>query len=321
MKKAVTFIICSITFGILMIIFLFLNIVSFPKDVFRENYTNVLSTKYETLINTDSPKIIIVSGSSTAFSLDGNMLAEKTGMNVVNMGIHAGIGALYETELSKANIKEGDIVLLGYEWGWVTDEDYMDAFGTDLIMVGIDEKTEMYRYVPFRKYKDVLGYLFTFADKKRIYDGEEEAEPYSSAAFSENGNTMEFYRDDSPIIAGYEENPSNYGSVDFEDPVIPESTVKYLKKYKKYVESKGASVYWIGCPTYEAAVLCDHSELRKAAKQVEDQIGIPYISDPADYVFPGKYMYDTLYHTTSRGMVYRTEILVDDLREAGIIPD
>ncbi len=317
MKKAITFVISSFMIGCILVITLFLSIVAIPEDVFSENYANTLSVKYDTLTNTDSPKIIIVSGSSAAFSLDGDMLADRTGVNVANTAIHAGIGALYETELSKANICEGDIVLLGYEWGWISNEDYMDTFGTDLVMIGIDEKIEMYQYVPLRKYGDILGYLFTYANTKRTYGGD--SVPYSRAAFSENGNTMEFQRDDSPIIVLYEENPNYYGIISFENPVIPEKTVRYLKEYKEYVESRGASIYWIGCPTYEAAVQCDYSELQKAADQVEEQIGIPYISNPIDYVFPGEYMYDTIYHTNTRGMEHRTELLIDDLKKAGII--
>lgn len=318
MKKAITFVICSIVMGIVLVIALFLGIVAMPKDVFKDNYNNTLNAKYETLTNTNSPKIIIISGSSAAFSLDGNRLADMTGMNVANTAISAGIGALYETELSKANINEGDIVLLGYEWGWVTDENYTDSFGTDVIMVGIDEKIEMYQFVPHRKYKDVLGYLFTFANKKRTY-AEGNSGAYSRAAFSENGNTMELQRDDSPVIAAYEVDPDHYGRINFENPVIPDGTVEYLKDYKKYVESKGASLYWIGCPTYEAAVQCDYSELQKAANQEVEQIGIPFISNPVDYVFSGEYMYDSIYHTNTRGMEYRTELLFEDLKRAGII--
>ena len=318
MKKAITFVICSIVMGTVLVLALFLGIVAIPKDVFKDNYTNTLNAKYETSINTDSPKIIIITGSSAAFGLDGNRLADLTGMNVANTAIHAGMGALYETELSKANIQAGDIVLLGYEWGWVTDENYMDFFGTDLIMIGIDEKIEMYQYVPPRKYKDILGYLFTYANIKRVYAGGN-SRVYSRAAFSENGNTMEIQRVDSPIISAYEEHPEHYDRINFENPIIPDSTVKYLKEYKEYVENKGAALYWIGCPTYEAAVQCDYSELQKAANQVEEQIGIPFISNPVDYVFPGEYMYDTVYHTNTRGMEYRTEILFEDLKRAGII--
>lgn len=318
MRKATVFVIGSAIIGVLLILSLFLSIVVTPADVFHDSYNNVLSTKYDTLTNTDSPKIIIITGSSGAFSLDGDLLAKETGMNVANTAIHAGIGALYETELSKANIAAGDIVLLGYEWGWVTNVNYMDTLGTDILMTGIDEKVEMYRYLPVSKYKDVLGYLFTFAEKKRMYTGGASG-AYSRSAFSKNGNTMSLRHDGSPIIQAFKVDPGNYGWIDFHDPVIPEPTVKYLKEYKKYVESKGASVYWIGCPTYEEAVQCDYSELQKAANQVKLQIGIEYISNPVDYVFPGKYMYDTIYHTNTLGMEYRTELLAADLKRAGII--
>lgn len=318
MKKAVAFVICSIVMGIVLVMALFIGIVAVPKDVFQDNYVNTLDAKYETLTKTDSPKIIIVAGSSAAFGFDGNKLADMTGMNVVNTAIHAGMGPLFEAEISKANINEGDIVLLAYEWGWETDEDYMNYFGSDMVMIGIDEKIEMYKYVPLRKYSDILGYLFTFASKKREYAGGDSG-VYSRAAFSDNGNTMDIPRDDSPIIADYENDPYAWGMIDIENPTIPDNTVKYFKDYKKYVESKGASVYWIACPVYDVSVQCDYSELQKAAAQVKNQIGIPYISNPVDYILPGEYMYNSIFHPNTRGMEYTTEILFEDLKRANIV--
>lgn len=318
MRKAITFVVSSVLTGLILLIALFVSIVAIPNDVFYDHYMKMLSTKYDTLKNTDSPKIIIISGSSAAFCLDGDMLADRTGMNVVNTGLHAGIGARFEAEMSKANINKGDIVLLEYEWGWATDEKYTDAFGTDLIMTGIEENIEMYRFAPFNKYKYILGYLFTFANKRRAYVADQYG-AYSRAAFSSNGNSMVYQRGDSPIIKAFRKDPRHCGIIDFENPVIPESTVSYFKSYKEYVENRGASVYWICCPIYKAAVQCDYTELEKAARQIEKQIGIKYISNPIDYLFPGEYMYDTIYHTNSRGMRYSTELLANDLKRAGLI--
>lgn len=47
---------------------------------------------------------------------NGRIQAEK--LLVANLGLHAGFGHLFYAELAKANINEGDIVLLGYEYGW-----------------------------------------------------------------------------------------------------------------------------------------------------------------------------------------------------------
>ena len=107
MRKAITFVVSSVLTGLILLIALFVSIVAIPNDVFYDHYMKMLSTKYDTLKNTDSPKIIIISGSSAAFCLDGDMLADRTGMNVVNTGLHAGIGARFEAEMSKAlpNVK------------------------------------------------------------------------------------------------------------------------------------------------------------------------------------------------------------------------
>lgn len=89
-----------------------------PKGVFKTSYQSIIVDKYRILQQTDSPKIIVIAGSSSAFGLDQELLEEETGYRVVNLGLHAGFGHLFYSELAKENIQQGDIVLLGYEYGW-----------------------------------------------------------------------------------------------------------------------------------------------------------------------------------------------------------
>lgn len=312
MKKTILYVIISVGIGITLVFTTFLLIVLYPAGRFADSYMSTLRTKYRMIRDTNSPKIIIVTGSSGAFSMDNSLLASETGYAVTSVALHAGMGALYETELTKANMNAGDIVLVGYEWGWASDKDYFDQFGTDLIMTGIDDEVEMYKYVPISKYKDIIGNLPCYAYEKMKYEGGDQG-PYSRAAFDKNGNMT---------IRRTEGNVKNIvidHYIDVTNAEISASNVKYLKKYKKYVEDKGARIYWIGCPTWKGAVSCDADAWNKLATQEEKKIGIEYISDQVSYIFPDKYMYDTIYHCNTEGQEYRTKLLIDDLRRAQII--
>lgn len=50
----------------------------------------------------------------------------------------------------------------------------------------------------------------------------------------------------------------------------------------------------------------------------EEEIGIPYISDPLAYEFDCDEMFDTIYHCNSLGEVHRTQLLIQDLAAAGV---
>lgn len=140
-----------------------LSILKYPPGVFYSSYQSLIQDKYRILKETNEPKIIVVSGSSSAFGLDQKMLEDASGYKVANLGLHAGFGHLFYSELAKANINEGDIVLLGYEHNWWCD---FNNLSTDLIMSGIDDDIEMYTRIPIKKWPDFIGYIFKYAEKK-----------------------------------------------------------------------------------------------------------------------------------------------------------
>lgn len=148
--------VCSVIYGCRF----FAVIVISPEETFDTSYQAVMQKKHDALVQTDEPKIILLGGSSLGFGLDEELLEYATGYKVVNLGLHAGFGNLFVTELSKANINPGDIVLCGYEYDWHIESSF-DFLGIDLIMSGIDNRIDMYQFFPAEKFTDVLGYLFT----------------------------------------------------------------------------------------------------------------------------------------------------------------
>ena len=313
MKKFIGLVLTTVLFTIIFMECIIMGILKFPKGVFHQSYQSLIQDKYDLLMNTDEPKIIFVAGSSGTFGLDQQMLEEASGYKVVNLGVHAGFGPIFYSEISKANINEGDIVLLAYEYNWYPDDGF-DMVGTELIMTGIDDDIELYKYIPARKWPSFLGYLFTYATMKNYY--QPPTGIYSREAFDEETTQLIMQRDEQ---MDYESMKDKFELIDLHNAVISDRSIEYLKEYKKYAEDRGAKVYFVAPPLIENAVICSDEDFRLFAKQEEEKIGIPYISDPSDYLYPEELMYDALYHCNSEGEKVRTGMLIDDLKNAGVI--
>lgn len=313
MKKFIKYILATLVIAAVMVSVTVAAIVCYPQNVFYSSYQSIIQDKFRVLKETNEPKIIIVSGSSSSFGLNEQMLSDATGYKVANLGLHAGFYSLFYTELSKANINPGDIVLLGYEYGWQNIGAF-DSIGTELVMSGVDNNFEMYKYVPPKVWPSMLGYIFNFAYKKNTFVPQ--TGQYSREAFNENGQ-MTFPRD--YIMSDYRNNISAYGAVSVKNAVIGDDVVQYLKGYKDYVESKGASVYFIAPPLLSEAVQCDEEDFISLKNLEETKIGIPYISDPLDYLYPETLMSNSIYHCNSRGETERTRQLINDLYNANIV--
>ncbi len=309
MKQYIKYITTIIILTIIIFETIVVGIIMFPPGKFHSYYTSIIVDGYRKLQNTNEPKIIMVSGSSSAFGLDQKMLENATGYEVVNLGVHAGFGHLFPSELSKENINEGDIVLLGYEYGW---QDGFDFLGQDLIMAGIDENIDMYKHIPVSHWGDFLGYIFKYANDKD--NSTEHTGIYSREAFDDGQMTMDrFYEMD------YANNMDAYSCVDITGVQISDNSVEYLTEYKKFVEDKGAKCYFVAPPLLKQAVKCDYIEFKNLKNQEEDLIGIPYISNPEDYFFEDELMSNSIYHCSKEGERIRTEKLIEDLERANVI--
>lgn len=313
MKRFFLYITETVLIALAIVAGMFFVITTYPKDVFHSSYQSVIQDKFRVLREIEEPKIIMVSGSSSAFGLNEQLLEDETGYKVANLGLYIKFGELFYTELSKANLNPGDIVLLGYEYDWY-DEESFTAMGTDYVMSGIDSDVGMYRFLPVSKIPSFLGYLPTFAEKKNSF--EPVSGVYSRESFDNETGRMTLYRE-GPM----EYVPGYHAVIDVSNAVIAESTIQYLRNYKALIESKGARVYFVAPPLIVDAVGCPYEAFQRLKEEEEGLIEIPYISDPEAYFYPAELMYDDVYHCNSDGERIRTEMLVEDLRHAGALRD
>lgn len=277
---------------------------------FSHTYQSVIQAKYDALRDTASPKIILIGGSSVAYGFDETLLEEETGYHVVNLGLYGGLGDLFQTEIAKANIEEGDIVVLAYEYNWI-DADSFTEIISDMVMSGIDGRLDMYRWIPARNWPQILGYLPTYIQKKSEYRANP-GEDVRHTLFDAQGRLIESRP--ANVMGDYNEENEAWNPVDLSDAVISEESAAYLRAFASYVQDQGATIVMTAPPLLADAAASDAGTFTALAAQEESVIGIPYIGDPADYLFPAAYMYDTVYHCNEEGARVRTEQFVTALR-------
>ncbi len=311
MKNFFKYILTTLALFVVLFVGIVLGILKCNPGTFYTHYNNLIVDKYRMLQRTNEPKIIMVAGSSSAFGLDQKMLEEATGYKVVNLGLHAGFGHLFYSELSKENINQGDIVLLGYEYNWPED---FESLSQELIMPGIDDNIDMYKHIPVSRWKDFVGYIFSYASLKSTFTGAHGI--YSRDAFDEISTQMIMHRE---YDMNYDENPDAYGKIDLTDVTISEASLSYLRDYRDYVYSKGAKVYFVAPPLFYKVVGCDYAWFQVLKQLEEEEIGIPYISNPEDYFFDEELISNGKYHCSNEGEKVRTKLLISDLKNASVI--
>lgn len=85
-------------------------LICLPMD--KDCYIREYNKKIEIIKTTPNPRLILIGASTLAFGVDSKQISDSLGINVINMGLHAGIGARYYLDDYLQYIRKGDIVLI-----------------------------------------------------------------------------------------------------------------------------------------------------------------------------------------------------------------
>ena len=309
-EKMKNFFLKAVFFVLFTVSALFFIITQVIPPQYNTTYQSAVNDKFERLLNTPSPKIIFIGGSSGAFGINEDIISKKTNLPVANLALHAGFGIKFETELSKANIQKNDLVIVGYENGnWV----YGSPFGSDLIETGIDNNIKLYRYIPKENFMDAVKYFPKYSLKKLdafLFTPIQGGGVYQRASF-ENGN-MIF---DRPTCILPKPLTDFYGKMSFNKNNINSGIISYVNEFNKYVNNKGAKLLITFSPLLDEAVISSKGDADNFQKCLEEKLDAPIISNIDQYIFTRDYMYDTIYHCNNAGEKRRSELLSSDINK------
>ena len=112
MKEYLKFLISSIIAAFVLFEVITLGILMYPRGRFYQSYQSLIQDKYRILIETNTPKIIMIAGSSSAFGLNQSMLEEATGYKVANLGLHAGFGHWFYTIVAQLSRQKSEFFIM-----------------------------------------------------------------------------------------------------------------------------------------------------------------------------------------------------------------
>lgn len=283
---------------------------------YDEAFEAELAAKYERLVSLEEPKIIVVGGSSVAFGLDSALLEEYTGMPTVNFGLYAALGTKLMLDLSRKNIRSGDIVILSPEMNSQTLSLYFNGQET---LRALDSDWSMFLSVRADNYSDLAREWYGFAvDKWKYFSRDTKPEVsgvYVRSSFNELGDIC-YPRPQNTKKRGYD----NSNPIVLDASVFDPEFLSYLKDYIDFCERKGAEVYFAYPPMNRLAVTAEtagEDRIDAFDAFVREHIPCPVISDIRNCLMDPELFFDSNFHLNDRGVPVRTARLALDLEQAG----
>lgn len=284
------------------------------KGVYSHTFTAELADKYDLLYKTESPKIVVVGGSSVCFGLDSALLEQETGRKAVDFGLYATLGTKVMLDLSRRAIRSGDTVVIAPELDSQTLSTY---FNQGAVLEALDGRYDMLRDIGSDNLGEVAGGFLTYVSKasslKRQGIAPDPSGIYNRSSFNEYGD-ISYPRETNVMTLGYDANRP----VDLSPDIVSDDFITVLNDYIDYCTSKGADVWFSFCPINKSGLKegTTDDSIYAFFSYLTEKLHCRVISDINDYILPQELFYDTNFHLNDTGVRLRTQLLSRDILRA-----
>ena len=283
----------------------------------NNSYLMAYNRKKAFLSTCPQPRIIFMGGSNLAFGLDSHMIQDSLHCNVVNMGLHGGIGIHFPIDDCQQQIRPGDIVILQFEYGnffsggngepetmpqlmMVTGWKNLNSLNTRQITNVVIGLPRLAASNAKRLIKYCISGSFDTPDNHAAFE-------YVASGFNEFGDEVSHWHLPPQGIET---------SGTLTSAAINQDFIQWLDQAIKQYENRGASVILLPpvCPESHFAC-CYHSNIEHAL----DSIGRHYIVSPHAMTVDDRYNYNGGYHVNRDGVTINTNRIIHLLKTNGII--
>lgn len=256
------------------------------------------------LKNVESPRIIFVGGSNLSFGINSKTIQKSLGLNPINTGLHAGIGLIYMLDSVLPYVHSGDIIIVAPEYSH-----FYGGYGygsEELLRIVMDVSPADLRRLRIRQWINIIPYFPKYSLSKlkpSEYLNVRESTIYGVNSFNEFGDVHTHWQLTKQQFKPYEEISGKFDS----------SVISKLSDFQIKLIKKGA-ILFITFPGLQSTSF-DNS--RTQIMQVETELRrkkFCLIGTPQEYKMPESLMFNTPYHLSKKGMNYRTQLLINDLK-------
>lgn len=282
-----------------------------PKD--KNSLSYEYNNKLDLLINTPSPRVILVGGSNVANGVSSKRIADSIGCKVVNFGLHMGNGIKYPLEDCLHYIKKGDIIVLQCEYGLFYKN--WDGNGSQLAHLIATISRKNYSILSMRQWIKVaggiphvcIGYLIRLAKafKSGSFDSPSSSNQYHFVrdGFNEYGDEEAHLRyPNQPMMTPPK---SDLGEID-------NSFTEWLHETILKYEKAGVKVIMVPPVIVSSYFEAQYSD---EIKNTLSRIKHPYVVSPSYMVLDDCHYFDSGYHVDKEGVRQNTDHLIEILRK------
>ncbi len=293
---------------------------------YQSGRNGTYSVKFEWMMTAPGNRIVVMSGSNSAYGVNAPMLekllaAKGLNYSVINYGQNASCCQAVFIEACSKFMHEGDILLVAPEMNKRQYGDTEWYEGTQWQMV--EGAYEIVSYIDISHYKKVFSTFaaFNVAAAKRSAQTYEtfttdSVNAWGDYSLTKTGATSDWKKTlDSYDAAG------GKGSVKFSSSVSYITNATYRNEINRVYDlcaAKGAKVLYTfptivkTCLTVEAqtAGSADHTAIMNA---VDTYLHVTRISTPDTYIMDRQYSYNSNYHLNTAGQTIRTQRLAADI--------
>lgn len=288
------------------------------QQIDKDKYLMTLLDKHRLLQATPQPRVILVGDSSLAFGMDSAMIKKATGYNVINMGLHGGLGLIYIMDELKPYLKKNDIVIFCLDY-----THYMGVGTGDntiievtIIMPWIIKYYSRENWMPF-----INNIPLTFQRRlKGLFRPSKEGVGHRRSGFNEYGDNIGHiglksdYFKGMDFIAKYVPQARELNMTRFLPDRVNNVVVNKLNWFASYWGGRGVKVYLAFSPLLENDRPKQEKILRSLDSDIKKRVRIKVIGSPMNYIYPQKYFFDNEFHLNGDGRELRSRQMVEDMK-------
>lgn len=265
---------------------------------------------------TAGPKIVIVAGSNALFGIDSKKLEQAYGIPVVNLGVNAGLLLPYVLLKSRSVLKRGDTVIMPLEYHFYTYDGIPNVQMIDQIW---SRDPSLFWELTFPEQARMLWMIssarliegFAASGGERAMCGPygyQNIDGYGDQTHTSVSEAQQWAYDWDALK---KELPRRYGA-----DADHQEGWEWLQRYARWAAQNGIRLIVIPPTMMEHPFYrSDPAERRfyeGLAEKVE-KLGIPFVGNPYDYMYPREYYFNTDYHLNDTGRLLHTRRILEDL--------
>jgi hypothetical protein len=276
-------------------------------------YMAALPAKHARLRTTPGPRIVFVGGSALAFGLDSQEVENRTGLAVLNLGMHAGIGLPVMLRMAGEYLLPGDTIVLSPEY-----ELFFENATHNSLPEAVHADPSIWRFLRIRNDWTSLVKHGPYEMKRSVVAAAAHLQcipPYCSTGFAASGDMIGHLLLPTPKRRAAQPDP--WEAVDLDGYVIDSAVMDDVEAFLETARSRGASVA-MSYPPLARAHFDRNRQRITAVDSALASLGLRAHLRPEAYAFDDEFFFDTEYHLGTAGRRIRTQQVLAELRSAGV---